>query len=84
MAVKFMRIRQWMRAPLLAASLVAVAGIALAQDYRTGHPRILPKPYFSGLEVLSGGYGAGTVFRTTVTNQRNETVAVVDQKMMFR
>ena len=38
MAVKFMRIRQWMRAPLLAASLVAVAGIALAQDYRTGHP----------------------------------------------
>lgn len=24
------------------------------------------------------------VFRTTVTNQRNETVAVVDQKMMFR
>jgi len=24
------------------------------------------------------------VFRTTVVNQRNETVAVVDQKMMFR
>ena len=24
------------------------------------------------------------VFRTTVTNQRGETVAVVDQKMMFR
>jgi acyl dehydratase len=24
------------------------------------------------------------VFRTTVTNQRDETVAVVDQKMMFR
>ena len=39
----------------------------LFADYRTGHPRILPKPYFSGLEVLSGGYGAGTVFRTTVT-----------------
>lgn len=38
MAVKFMRIRQWMRAPLLAAGLVAVAGIALAQEYRAGHP----------------------------------------------
>jgi len=24
------------------------------------------------------------VFRTTVTNQRNEMVAVVDQQMMFR
>jgi hypothetical protein len=24
------------------------------------------------------------VFRTTVTNQRNEMVAIIDQKMMFR
>jgi hypothetical protein len=39
----------------------------LFADYRAGHPRILPKLYFSGLEILSGGYGAGTVFRTTVT-----------------
>lgn len=30
-------------------------------DYREGHPRILPKPYFISLQVEEGGYGAGTV-----------------------
>ena len=30
-------------------------------DYRNGHPRILPKPYFLSLNVENGGYGAGTV-----------------------
>jgi hypothetical protein len=30
-------------------------------DYRDGHPRILPKPYFVSLSVEQGGYGAGTV-----------------------
>jgi len=30
-------------------------------DYRNGHPRILPKPYFVSLDVEQGGYGAGTV-----------------------
>jgi hypothetical protein len=30
-------------------------------DYRNGHPRILPKPYFVSLNVEEGGYGAGTV-----------------------
>ncbi len=30
-------------------------------DYRVGHPAILPKPYFTGLTVLEGGRGAGTV-----------------------
>jgi hypothetical protein len=30
-------------------------------DYRNGHPRILPKPYFISLNVEEGGYGAGTV-----------------------
>lgn len=30
-------------------------------DYRDGHPRILPKPYFVSLNVEQGGYGAGTV-----------------------
>ena len=30
-------------------------------DYRNGHPRILPKPYFLSLNVEKGGYGAGTV-----------------------
>lgn len=30
-------------------------------DYRTGHPRILPKPYFLSLAVEEGGFGAGTI-----------------------
>lgn len=30
-------------------------------DYRTKHPRILPKPYFLSLEVEEGGFGAGTI-----------------------
>jgi hypothetical protein len=33
----------------------------LIADYRNGHPRILPKPYFVSLAVEQGGYGAGTV-----------------------
>ena len=33
----------------------------LIADYRNGHPRILPKPYFVSLEVEQGGFGAGTV-----------------------
>jgi hypothetical protein len=32
-------------------------------DYRDGHPRILPKSYFSNLEVEQGGYGEGTIIR---------------------
>jgi hypothetical protein len=32
-------------------------------DYQNGHASILPKPYFSSLEVEEGGYGAGTVIR---------------------
>ena len=32
-------------------------------DYRTGHPRILPPKYFSGLAVEAGGVGAGTRIR---------------------
>ena len=34
---------------------------ALIADYRNGHPRILPKPYFLTLTVEQGGMGAGTV-----------------------
>jgi uncharacterized protein YndB with AHSA1/START domain len=30
-------------------------------DYHVGHPAILPKPYFTGLKILEGGQGAGTV-----------------------
>lgn len=33
----------------------------LIADYRNGHPRILPKPYFVSLDVEQGGYGEGTV-----------------------
>lgn len=34
---------------------------AVLADYRNHHPNILPKPYFTGLRVESGGLGAGTV-----------------------
>lgn len=30
-------------------------------DYRTSHPRILPKPYFLSMDVEEGGFGAGTI-----------------------
>lgn len=36
---------------------------AIIADYHTGHPRILPKRYFSNLTVIEGGYGAGTRIR---------------------
>jgi hypothetical protein len=29
-------------------------------DYENHHPKILPEVYFDGLEVLEGGFGAGT------------------------
>jgi hypothetical protein len=32
-------------------------------DYRNHHPNILPKDYFTSLEVEEGGIGEGTVFR---------------------
>jgi polyketide cyclase/dehydrase/lipid transport protein len=32
-------------------------------DYREGHPAILPPRYFDGLEVETGGRGAGTRIR---------------------
>jgi len=35
----------------------------LLADYQDGHPHILPKQYFSSLEVERGGVGAGTVIR---------------------
>lgn len=36
-------------------------------DYREGHPNILPKKYFSSLEIEKGGIGAGTVIRFRMT-----------------
>jgi hypothetical protein len=35
-------------------------------DYRNHHPHILPKAYFTGLEVEEGGIGAGTVFQASL------------------
>lgn len=34
---------------------------ALIADYREGHPKILPEPYFISLDVEEGGTGAGTI-----------------------
>lgn len=36
---------------------------AILSDYRDSHPQILPRSFFTGLEVESGGQGAGTVVR---------------------
>lgn len=40
---------------------------AVLRDYHAGHPHILPKPYFTGLTVLEGGEGVGTVVRTEMS-----------------
>jgi uncharacterized protein YndB with AHSA1/START domain len=39
---------------------------AVLADYNTHHPRIMPAPPFSHLEVEEGGVGDGTVFHITV------------------
>ena len=39
---------------------------AVVNDYRVGHPAILPKQYFTDLIVEEGGQGAGTVLRGSV------------------
>ena len=38
----------------------------IVADYRVGHPRIIPRSFFDGIEVEQGGYGAGTVIRVGV------------------
>ncbi len=38
---------------------------SIIADYRTGHPKILPKPEFAEMVVEQGGMGAGTVIRVT-------------------
>ena len=35
-------------------------------DYHSAHPEIVPKPYFQGIRVESGGVGAGTVISVTI------------------
>jgi uncharacterized protein YndB with AHSA1/START domain len=39
---------------------------AVLADYTSRHPKIMPAPPFSDLEVESGGVGAGTVFHITL------------------
>ena len=45
-------------------------------DYRNGHPRILPRPYFISQEVEQGGFGAGTII--------NFKMRVLGQTQVFR
>lgn len=47
-------------------------------DYRSGHPRILPTKYFTSLEVLRGGYGAGTQIRFSMRAFGRTTVETGD------
>lgn len=47
-------------------------------DYRSGHPRILPTKYFTSLEVLRGGYGAGTQIRFSMRAFGRATVETGD------
>ena len=49
---------------IVAAPAPVVYGILA--DYREGHPSILPRRYFDGLEVARGGRGAGTRIRFKV------------------
>jgi hypothetical protein len=46
---------------LIAAQPEAI--YAVIANYRQGHPQIVPKPYFTKLEVEQGGVGAGTIVR---------------------
>jgi Polyketide cyclase / dehydrase and lipid transport len=48
----------------IAAAAERVYGIVA--DYRVGHPRIIPRSFFDGIEVEEGGTGAGTVIRVGV------------------
>jgi hypothetical protein len=45
---------------------------AVLSDYTTHHPRIMPAPLFSNLEVETGGVGAGTIFHITLRTMGKE------------
>lgn len=47
---------------------------AILADYRHGHPHILPKPYFTKLEVEQGGTGAGTIIRVYMRVMGSERI----------
>jgi hypothetical protein len=50
-------------------------------DYRTMHPMILPKTYFSALEVEQGGSGEGTIvnFRMRLLGQTRSFRAAISE-----
>jgi polyketide cyclase/dehydrase/lipid transport protein len=55
--------------PVKASAIVdapAAVVYGIIADYRDGHPHILPKSYFTALEVEAGGVGTGTVIRVTM------------------
>lgn len=54
---------------------------ALIADYKNGHPRIIPRPYFLSLNVEKGGYGEGTIidFRTKVMGQIQSFHSVITE-----
>ncbi len=58
------------------AVIPATAGriYAILVDYHQGHPQILPKKFFSRLEVEEGGIGEGTVIRVHVRQFGRERV----------
>ena len=61
------------------ATPAAVYGVIA--DYRNGHPRILPKPFFGELIVEEGGVGAGTRIRFTMNamGRVQEVWAIVEE-----
>ncbi len=72
-------------APAFSASRVIPASPSLLwgilADYREGHPRILPRPPFTFLEVEEGGVGAGTRIRVGMRVLGREQIfrAVVEE-----
>ena len=52
---------------------------AIIADYRVHHPRIVPPEYFTKLEVIEGGIGAGTRTRveTRVMGKTQQFVHVI-------
>lgn len=54
---------------------------SILADYKEGHPRILPRNYFTSLEVERGGRGEGTVirFRMRVLGREYTSRAVITE-----
>lgn len=59
----------------------AAAVYGILADYHEGHPAILPRRYFTHLDVEEGGHGAGTVIRygLKLGGRVNEATAEVSE-----